>query len=280
MNGFKLRKNASLILQYVFVVFMTLIVLVPILILIIASFKTTPEFTKSGVFELPKSLYLDNYKMVFERGNFLVAFKNVFILFVASTLINVVLGSMLAYALGRFQFRGKNLILVMIMGARCIPTVTTQVATFTIIKSLGFYNTLIAPVLLYAGSDVVQIILFLQFVQSIPYSLDESARMDGASYLRIYWSIILPLLKPATVTVIILKIVTVYNDMYIPYLYMPSTKLNVVSTAIMKFCGSNYGSQIPMLAAAFILVMLPVLIFYIVVQKQLFDGITAGAVKE
>ena len=122
--------------------------------------------------------------------------------------------------------------------------------------------------------------LYIQFVGRIHQSLDESALIDGASYFRIFWSIILPLLKPATVTIVILKIISCYNDMYIPYLYMPSPDLQVVSTAIMKFCSTNYGSVYPVLASVFIVVMLPVLILYIVAQKQLFGGITNGAVKE
>ena len=186
---------------------------------------------------------------------------------------------MLAYALGRFQFRARGLILAMIMGARVIPTITTQVATFTVIKSIGLYDTLWAPILLYAGTDVVQIFLYLQFIESIPYELDESAKLAGASNFRIYWDIILPLMKPATVTAVILKVVAIYNDMYIPYLYLASDKNLVISTALLRFNGSAYGSQVPILAASFILVMIPMLILYILAQNLIFDGITAGSVK-
>ena len=276
----RLKSIFSLAGRYLAVIIMCLIILLPILILLIASFKTPAEFARTPLFRLPSEWTLDNYRQVIERGNFIVGFLNTFLIIVASTLINVFLGSMLAYTLGRFRFRGRYLIIALIMGARVIPTVTTQVATFTIIRSLKLYNTLGAPILLYAGTDVVQTILYMQHVENIPVSLDETALIDGASYFRIYWSIILPLLRPATVTVIILKVVTIYNDMYIPYLYMPSKKLQVVSTAVMKFCSSNYGAIYPVLSAVFILVMLPVFLMYIFAQRQLFSGITAGAVKE
>ena len=275
-----IKNSLSRIPSYLFILIVCLVILVPILILFIASFKTNIEFAKTGIFDPPAQLLLDNYITVFERGNFLVAFKNTAVILICSTVINVILGSMLAFVIGCFDFKAKGLILILVMGARVIPTITTQVAKFTIIKWLGLYDTLGAPILLYAGADVVQILLYLQFVRSIPFSLIESARMDGASYFRIYATIVFPLLKPATLTVVILKVVTIYNDMYVPYLYLPGKNHAVISTAIMKFCSSNYGSQIPMLAATFIIVMLPVLILYICTQKLLFGGITAGAVKE
>lgn len=274
------RSIASLAVQYIFAILVCLAILVPILILLIASFKTPTEYSHSSLLALPQEWSLANYAKVFKQGNFVVGFKNTVIVIVCSTAINVFLGSLMAYALGRFRFMGRNAIIALIMGARVIPGVTTQVANFTIVRALGLYNTLGAPMLLYAGTDVVQTILYIQFVQSIPESLDESALIDGAGYFRIYTRIIFPLLKPATVTVIILKIVAIYNDMYIPYLYMPKQKLAVISTAIMKFCCSNYGSVYPVLAAVFIVVMVPVLILYILAQKQLFGGITSGAVKE
>lgn len=276
----KIKKNAAMLPSYVFIVIVCLVILVPIAILLLASFKANVEFANSGIFDLPESLLIDNYLTVFKRGNFLTAFKNTAIILICATVINVILGSMLAFVIGCFDFKAKGLILLLVMGARVIPTITTQVAKFTIIKWLGLYDTLGAPILLYAGADVVQVLLYLQFVKSIPFSLIESARIDGASYFRIYSTVVFPLLKPATLTVVILKIVNIYNDMYVPYLYLPSRDNAVISTAIMKFCSSNYGSQIPMLAATFIIVMLPMLILYICTQKLLFGGITSGAVKE
>lgn len=280
VSGSKLNSFLALLGQYFVAILMCVIILLPIMILVIASFKANKEFLRSGLFELPKVWTTENYVKVINQGNFLVGFKNTIILIAAVCAINVFLGSLQGYALGRFQFKGRGVIIGLIMGARVIPTITTQVATFTIISALGLFNTLGSAILLFAGADLVQTILYIQFVQNIPPSLDESALIDGASYFRIYWNIVFPLLQPATVTVIILKIVNVYNNMYIPYLYMPSKKLQVVSTAIMKFCSSNYGSIYPVLAAVFIVVMLPVLIFYVAAQKQLFSGITRGAVKE
>lgn len=274
-----LKRKSSVIMQYMVVLLMMVIIIVPLIILFLASFKDNIEFMNSTIFSLPQSLKLDNYYSVLIKGNFITAFINTFIILGGSVILNILFGTMLAYILGRFTFPGRNLILIMIMGARVIPTVTTQVATFTIIKGLGLFDSLLAPIILYASTDVVQIFLYLQFIHSIPDSLDECATIDGASYFRIYRSIIFPLLKPATVTAIILKMVTVYNDMYIPFLYLPSAEHSVVSTAIMHFCSTNAGSQVPMLAAAFIVVMIPMFVIYIAAQSSIYDGITSGAVK-
>lgn len=275
----RVRKIKDFLMRYSLITVMCLIIIIPILILFIASFKSNMEFASTAVFELPESFDISNYISVFERGNFGIAFLNTFIILIFSILINIITGSMLAYALGRFEFKGKNIIILLIMAARVIPTITTQVAVFTVIRDLGLFNTLLAPIILYAGTDVVQIFLYLQFVNSIPYDLDESAKIEGASYFKIYRSLIFPLLKPVTVTTAILKTVTIYNDMYIPYLYLPSTQKSVVSTAIMKFCGSAYGAQVPVMAAAFIVAMIPMLLIYILAQRLIFAGLTSGAVK-
>lgn len=277
--GNKLRNGVSVSIKYLAILLMCFIIVVPILIFLLASFKSNQEFAKTTLFQLPEALNLENYKQVFVKGHLLTAYGNTLVLLFFGVSLNILFGTMLAYALGRFKFRLRGLILAMIMGARVIPTITTQVATFTVIKSLGLYDSLWAPIILYAGTDVVQIFLYLQFVESIPYELDESAKLAGASNFRIYWNIILPLMKPATVTAVILKVVAIYNDMYIPYLYLASDRNLVISTALLRFNGSAYGSQVPVLAASFILVMIPMMILYVLAQNLIFDGITAGSVK-
>jgi raffinose/stachyose/melibiose transport system permease protein len=126
---------------------------------------------------------------------------------------------------------------------------------------------------------MMQIYIYLQFMNKIPISLDESAMIDGCSYFTICWRIIFPLVLPATATLAILKMVDVINDMYIPYLYMPSPKLHTLTTALMFFSGErntfwNY------LSSGIIIVVLPTFLLYIMFQKFIFKGITAGAVKE
>jgi len=115
--------------------------------------------------------------------------------------------------------------------------VTTQVATFQVVNNLGLFNTRWSAIALFTGTDIISIYIFLQFVRGIPGSLDEAARIDGASYLTIYRKIIFPLLKPAIATVTIIKGVAVYTEFYISFLYMPGGDLGVVSTSLFRFKG-------------------------------------------
>lgn len=125
----------------------------------------------------------------------------------------------------------------------------------------------------------MQIFIYLQFIEKISKQLDESALLDGASYFRIFRSILFPLLLPATATLAIIKAVDIMNDMYIPYLYMPSKKLSTLSTALMTFVGerATYWNE---LSAAIILVMLPTILIYLVLRKFIFAGLMDGAMKE
>lgn len=185
---------------------------------------------------------------------------------------------MVAYILSRFEFKGKRLLKSAFLFASLVPGMTIQVMLYQTISLLGVYNTRMAGFLLYIGTDIISIYIFLQQLDAIPISLDESAMLDGASYLAVFRKIILPLLKPAVSTVIIIKGVGIYNDFYIPYQYMPKNKLKVVATALFQFRG-QYGTQWEVICAGVIITILPILILFLLLQKQIYNGLTQGAVK-
>ena len=157
-----------------------------------------------------------------------VAVKNTAVILVVSIFFNVLLGSVTAYCLQRFEFRFRRLVMGCFYLGMLVPTFVVEIARFKVIQSMGLYNTLGAPIIIYVASDLMQLYLYMQFVSKIPKALDESALIDGCGYFRIFYSIIFPLLAPATATVVILKIVNIVNDMYVPYLYMPKTKLKTL----------------------------------------------------
>lgn len=264
-------------LKYVILIVGTCTVLFPLYVVFVNAFKNEDE--GSNPFSLPASfLNFDNFANVIDRADIMHAFFNTFLIIMVALIGNIILGTMVAYAVGRIEFRGKKLVIGAFLIATIIPTITTQVVTFSIIQAMGIYNTLYAPILLFVGADVIQIYIYLQFIKNIPYELDESAMMDGASLLRIYRSIILPLLGPATATLIILKTINIYNELYIPFLYMPKQDLVVVSTAIMRFAGNNQA-QWTNICAAILIIMIPTVLLYLFLQKYIFSGVTSGAVK-
>ncbi|UJF31798.1 carbohydrate ABC transporter permease [Paenibacillus hexagrammi] len=263
--------------KYILLLLAAFTVLFPPYVVLVNAFKGKNESTNP--FSLPQSfLNFDNFVQVFQRASMGTAFTNTLVIIAVSLLGNVILGTMTAYALGRFDFRGKKLIMLAFLGATIVPTITTQVVVFSMIKSFGLFNTLGAPIVLFIGADVIQIYIYLQFISNIPYELDESAMMDGASLFRIYRTMIFPLLGPATATLVILKTINIYNEMYIPYLYMPKKDLVVVSTSIMRFAGVNQAEW-GYICAAILIIMIPTVLMYLVLQKFIFSGVTSGAVK-
>ncbi|NUS30152.1 MAG: carbohydrate ABC transporter permease, partial [Streptomyces sp.] len=233
------RRAVARTFVYASLILATLVVLLPLGVVFLTSLKTDEEMTGgSGALTLPDDpLNFHNYVTAFQDGRMLSAFGHTAFILVFAIAGTVLIGSMTAYAIDRFTFRFKKLVVALFLLAALVPGVTTQVATFQIVNGFGMFDTLWAPITLYMGTDIVSIYIFLQFVRSIPVSLDESARLDGANAFTIYRKIIFPLLKPAIATVVIVKGITVYNDFYIPFLYMPSQDLGVISTSLFRFKG-------------------------------------------
>ncbi len=259
-------------------VMVTLIVILPLILVFLSSFKTPEQIALGNHLSLPSPFTLENYKEVFEKGNILVGLKNSVILVVGTVVINVILSSMVAYSLSRFEFKLKKVYFLFFSLAMLVPSFIAEITRFGIIGKLGLYDTLFAPMLIYVSTDILQIYVYKQFMDQIPFSLDESARIDGCSYFTIYWKIIFPLILPATATLIILKSVDILNDMYTPYLYMPSSENVTLTTMLMSYVGRS-GSWAK-LSAAIVLVMLPTIVMYLIFKKKILSGIVAGAVKE
>ncbi|WP_330307990.1 MULTISPECIES: carbohydrate ABC transporter permease [unclassified Streptomyces] len=274
------RRALARTLVYLSLILAAVVVLLPLGVVVLTSLKSSQEMADdSGALTLPDNLLnFHNYVTAFQDGRMLSAFGNTAFILLFAIGGTVLIGSMTAYAIDRFTFRFKKLVVALFLIAALVPGVTTQVATFQIVNSFGLFDTRWAPIVLYMGTDIVSIYIFLQFVRSIPISLDESARLDGANTFTIYWKIILPLLKPAIATVVIVKGITVYNDFYIPFLYMPSEDLGVISTSLFRFRGP-FGAHWETISAGAVLVILPTLIVFLFLQRFIYNGFMRGATK-
>ena len=272
------KKRALLATRHIIPAIAAIFTLVPILAIIIASFKNHDAFQNTGVFEIKGGFTLSNYKDALFEGNLLQGFVNTIFISVVSIVITIFIGTMTAYVLCRFKFTGSKLIKSLLLIASFVPGITMQISIFYIIKDLGLYNTYWAAILIYAGTDMVSVFIFMQYLKDIPKVYDEIARMEGASYFTIYRKIILPLLKPAIITVIILKGITFYNDFYTPYLYLPTSEHAVISTALNRF-SSTFGGKWEIIAAGIVITMLPTLIAFIVFRKQIYKGVAQRSSK-
>lgn len=278
--GRRARRTVARTLMYLSLVAACVVVLLPLVAVLLTSLKTSREMSDgSGALTLPHNwLNYHNYVTAFKAGKMLRAFWNTAFILVFSIAGTVLIGSMAAYAIDRFHFRLRRLVIALFLIGSLVPSVTTQVATFKIVNNFGLFDSRWAPILLYMGTDIVSIYIFLQFIRGIPVSLDEAARIDGANAFTIYWRIILPLLKPAIATVVIVKGITVYNDFYIPFLYMPSDDLGTISTSLFRFKGP-FGAHWEDISAGAILVIVPTLVVFLFLQRFIYNGFTRGATK-
>nr|BFD82100.1 carbohydrate ABC transporter permease [Streptomyces sp. Xyl84] len=273
------RYGVATTLTYLSLVVASLVVLAPLAALFLTSLKTSQEVSDGGALSLPHDwLNFANYATAFTDGHMLQAFGNTAFILLFSVTGTVLIGSMTAYAIDRFEFRFKKLVMALFLVATLVPGVTTQVATFQVVNSFGLFDSRWAPVLLYMGTDIVSIYIFLQFIRGIPTSLDEAARLDGANAFTIYRRIIFPMLKPAIATVVIIKGITTYNDFYIPFLYMPSEDKGTISTALFRFKGP-FGAHWEDISAGAVLVILPTLIVFLFLQRYIYNGFSQGATK-
>ncbi|WP_241518566.1 carbohydrate ABC transporter permease [Streptomyces sp. CB03238] len=271
--------RSAVALTYVSLLLASAVVVVPLVVVLLTSLKTESEVANGGPLSLPGDWFnFANYATAFEQGAMLRAFGNTTLILVVSTAGTVLIGSMTAYAIDRFQFRLKKPVMGLFLLATLVPGVTTQVATFQVIDDLGAFNSRWAPILLYTGTDIVSIYIFLQFIRSIPISLDEAARIDGANSWTIYRKIILPMLRPAIATVVIVKGIAIYNDFYVPFLYMPDPELGTISTALFRFKGP-FGAHWETISAGTILVIVPTLIVFLALQRFIYSGFAAGSTK-
>lgn len=264
--------------KYCILVFFAFWTLVPLFSCFITAFKCAEEYASTSVMMFPSKWDFKNFVKAFELANMGRAFINSTIVLVAVVGGSIVISSQLAYVLNRFKFPGNGLIRKLFLFATLLPGVAMQVAVYKIMNSLNFIDSLYGYIILMMGTDVISIYIFIQFMENISISLDESAIIDGASYFRIYWNIILPLLKPATVTCMILKGVSTYNEYYCANLYLQSTNLKTVAISLYTFTGP-LGSQYNLICAGVIISMVPAFIVFILCQKQIYSGITSGAVK-
>ena len=267
------------VLKYVILIFFSLCAVVPIVSCVITAFKTTEEYNSTSVMTLPKSwLNFDNFIKAFQVANMGQAFINSVIVMVCVLIVSVIIGTQLAYVLDRFKFPGNGLIRSLFLVASLLPAVAMQVTVYNNMGDLGLINHLYGYIIMSCGTDVISIYIFIQFMENISVSLDESAIVDGASYWTIYWKIILPLLRPAIVTACILKGVGIYNEYYAANLYLQRKEIRTMAISLHTFVGPM-GSQYNLICAGVILSLLPALIIFILCQNQIYSGITAGEVK-
>ena len=276
----KTTKYVFIVLKYLSLVFFSFVAVLPIVSCVITAFKTETEYQQTNVMTMPQSwLNFNNFIQAFQKANMGRAFINSTIILICVLFVSTIVGTQLAYVLDRFAFPGNTLIRNLFLFASLLPGVAMQISIYRIMNDLNFINSLWGYIIMMCGTDVISIYIYIQFFENIDKSLDESGIVDGASYFTIFYKILLPLLKPAIVTSCILKGVGTYNEYYSANLYLQDKKkLSTVATSLYVFVGP-LGSKYNLICAGVIISLLPALLVFITCQKQIYSGLTAGAVK-
>lgn len=278
-TGARVKRGVIRFLEYFALVFASFVALLPIVSSFMTSFKSAEEYAATNAMTPPQNwLNFDNYIQVWTQGEMLRAFLTSFSVVIVVVLVSVMMGSMLAYVLNRFAFPGNNLIRNLFMIATLIPGIAMQVTTYQIMKSFGLLNSIVGYMILMSGTDVISIYIFLQFFENLNVALDESAVLEGCTYFGVFFKILLPLTKPAIVTVAVLKGVGVYNEYYNANLYLQSNTWRTISTALYSFSGP-FKSSYNIICAGVLLTLVPSLLIFLFFQKQVYAGLANGSVK-
>lgn len=265
-------------LIYVFLLGLAFVNLYPILVLTLSSFKTTPEIFMRP-FSLPKVWKFSNYVEAWNKANFASFFKNSLIVTTLSLASIVFVSSMAAYVIARFEFRGKRFLFLYLIAGLALPVRLAIIPIFVLIRNLHLQDTYASLVLVYTGGGIAfSMFLLVNFFKSLPRELEDSAKIDGAGPFRIYWSIDMPLLKPAIATVVIFNFVDIWNDFFFPLILINKDSLKTIPLGIQAFYG-EYGVQWDLLFAGLNISVIPVLLIFVIMSRQFIAGLTEGAIK-
>ena len=267
-------------MTYSFLLALTLVFLFPFVIAIVTSFKTDPNATANPLGLRPAPATGAAYHDLFHSQDFPTWFMNSAIVTLSVTFVRVFLDSLAGYSLARLRFRGRGAAFATIVAVMAVPGVVLLIPKFLIIRQLGIYDTysgMIIPLFV----DAAGIFIMKNFFESIPVSVEESARIDGASLFRIYWSIVLPMARPALITLFILSFQGSWNELAHFIISAQSTGLNTLTKGVAQLASGQLGSgnRYPLKLAASVLMTIPVAVLFFIFQRRIMNT-SAGAVKE
>lgn len=270
----RLSINWGIIGSYAILIIFAIIYAAPLLMLVNTAFKTLPEFMKDAT-SLSTSLNFENFIEAWEKANFPRYLTNSLIYTTASTLIFLVTAVFVAFPIARNYVRGANFILTLFVIALFLPP--ALIPQFQLMLALGLYNNPLGYILLFTINPIGMVIL-VNYIKTVPRELDEAAAMDGCGYFRFVTSVLFPLIRPAIATVAVLHAIGIWNELILPTIYLTNKNYYPITRGMIVFQGV-YGSDWPTLAAAVLIMTLPMVILFLFLQRYIVSGLTQGAVK-
>ena len=272
------RSKANSFLIYLVLGVWCLIVLFPLYTMVANSLKRQREIFRNP-FLPPWPLDFDGYLTAWSDGRFDLYFRNSIFVTLVSLFLIVFLGSLAAYALANWRSRWSTFVYILFIAGLMIPIRIGTINLFQIVQALGLTDSVFSLLPVYTAMGLpIAVFVLTAFIRSIPYELIDAAYVDGASEWRIYYSIILPLVRPALATVIIFNLIPIWNDLWFPLIFIRAEDQRTVILGVSLLFG-QYQSNWTRILAALSLSALPILILYLLMSKQFIKGLTAGAVK-
>ena len=266
------------ILSYLFVIIILIVSLVPIVWVFMSSFKSNTEILNSAL-SLPTVWSLKNYVTAFEMVPIATFYGNSAVVAVVATLLNVLVLSMSSYVLARFRFKGSRKLKSLFGLALLIPSAALLQPLYLTMKTLGFYDQLLGLIICYAAFSLpVSMYILTSYYLTIPLELEEAAYIDGAGFYYTFWRVIFPLAKPAMATCGVLACLGAWNEFQIAMTLTSSTEKRTLPIALLYF-KSQFASDYGAMFAATMVVIIPSIVVFILLQKQVTEGLVSGAVK-
>ncbi len=277
----KVKHNPlNLAFAHVALITYTIIALFPVVVILINSFKSRKAIFRDPL-SLPNSdtFTLVGYETVFKQGDFMQYFQNSMIVTVASLFFILLFGAMAAFALAEYRFKGNTLMGLYLAIGIMIPIRLGTVAILQIMVAGGLVNTLTALILVYTAQGLpLAIFILAEFMRQVSDDLKDAGRIDGLSEYRIFFVLVLPLVRPAMATVAVFNMIPIWNDLWFPLILAPGEATKTLTLGSQVFIG-QFVTDWNAVLSALSMAILPVMILYIIFSKQLIRGITSGAVK-
>lgn len=268
------RINWGRVGTYLILLVFAIIYAGPLLMLVNTSLKTMPEFMKNAT-SLATSFHWQNFVEAWNKASFPRYLTNTVLYTVAATAIYVVSAVFVAFPVARGYVKGANIILTLFVIALFLPV--ALIPQFQLMLSLGLYNNPVGYIMLFLVNPI-GIVILVNYVKTLPRELDEAAAIDGCGYLRFVTSVVFPLIRPAVATVAVLHAIGIWNELILPTIYLTNKNYYPITRGMIVFQGV-YGSNWPTLAAAVLIMTLPMVVIFLALQRYIVSGLTQGAVK-
>lgn len=273
----KLKTGRPIITEIVMIL-IALLFLSPFYFLFANSVKSFGEILSNAA-SWPTTFVWENYSKAWELARFSEAFKNSLIITISSVLFIALFSSMAAYRIVRANTRFNRMLFLLFIAAMVVPFQTIMIPVLKIVNVLGVNNSMWGLLMTNLGLSIPMAIFLLHgFIKSVPLEIEEAARVDGCNAITVFFRIVLPLLAPMLMTIIVLNTLGIWNDYLLPSLILQDPDLRTIPLATFSFFG-QYTKQWDMALPALALGILPIIIFYLLMQRYIVEGIAAGSVK-